>query len=99
VRDSIPHDEGRPKVMAIACQVAGILGAKHKQRVQIGIVERVLGALQTFAQHPLRIKSHFPIDWNHTDIGHEFFSSENKSGNPLISFGGEMSNHVRHAKS
>ena len=91
-RDGVAHDEGGAEMVAIACQVAGILGAKHKQRVQIGIVQRVLGALQTFAQHPLRIKSHFPINWNHSNIGHEFFSSENISENPLVSFVSEMSN-------
>ena len=77
-RDGIAHDEGGAEMVAIACQVARILGAENKQRIQIGIVERVLGALQTFAQHSLRIKSHFPIDRNHSDIRHEFFSSENK---------------------
>ena len=65
-------------MMAITCQVAGIFGAEHKQRIKIGIVERVLGALQTFAQHPLRIKAHFPIDRNHSNIRHSVFLLENK---------------------
>ena len=65
-------------MMAITCQIAGIFRAKYKQRIQIGIVEGVLGPLQTFPQHPLRIKSHFPIDWNHSNIGHSVFLLENK---------------------
>src|SRR5579863_6575489 len=81
-------------MMTVACQVACVLGAKHKQRVEIGVVERVLGALQALAQHALRIKAHFPINRNHSDIGHELFSSEIKSGNPLISSGSGMSNQV-----
>ena len=59
-------------MMAIAHQIAGILGAKHKQRIQIGIVERVLGALQPFPQHPLRIESRFPIDRNESNVRHDF---------------------------
>src|SRR5258708_32185752 len=91
-RDCISHDEGRAEMMAVPCQIAGIFGAEYKKRVKIGIVERGLGALQTFTQHPLRIKARFPIDGNHSNIGHEIFSSENKNGNPLISFSGKMSN-------
>ena len=65
-------------MVAIPCQIARIFRAKHKQRVKIGIVERVLGPLQTFPQHPLRIKSHFPIDRNHSNIRHNVFLLENK---------------------
>ena len=75
-------------MMAIPCQVAGVFGAEHEQRVKIGIVERVLGALQTFAQHPLRIKSHFPIDRNHSNIGHSVFLLENKCTLPLALLAG-----------
>ena len=60
-------------MMAITCQVAGVFGAEYKQRIQIGIVERVLGALQTFPQHALRIKAHFPINRNHSNIRHSVF--------------------------
>src|SRR5690242_15357681 len=82
-RDGISHDESWAEMMAITCQIAGIFRAEYKQGIQVGIVERVLGALQTFPQHPLRIKSHFPIDWNHSNVRQSEFLLENKCTLPL----------------
>jgi hypothetical protein len=73
-------------MMAIAHQVAGVLGAEYKQRVKIGIVERILGALQTFLPHSLRIESRFPINRNHSNVRHGVFLLKNKCTFPLASF-------------
>src|SRR5580704_1378234 len=78
-------------MMAGGGGVGRVFRAENKQRGEGGGVERVLGALQAFAQHALRIEAHFPIDRNHSIVRHELFSSENKNGNPLISCGDEMS--------
>ena len=41
--------------MAITRKIAGIFGAKYKERVKIGIIKRILGALQP----RLVLASHF----------------------------------------
>ena len=82
-RDGVAHDECGAEMMAIARQVARIFGAENKQRIQIGIIQRILGALQAFPQHPLRIEARFPIDWNDSNVRHSVFLPENNRTPPL----------------
>ena len=58
-------------MVPIAHQVAGIFGTKYEKRVEIGVPERLLGASQPVAVHPLRVEPILPIDGNDTDIGHD----------------------------
>lgn len=57
-------------MMAIPQQVARVLGAKDKQRIEVGTIQSVLGSLQPLPQHPLRVESRFPIDWYQSNVRH-----------------------------
>ena len=80
-RDGIPHDERGTEMVPIAGQIPGVLGAEHEERIEVGMIQRILRALQSLAHHAPRIQTYFPIHWNEPDVRHYFPLGERCSVN------------------
>ena len=82
----VPRDVGGSEMVAVARQVAGVLGPEDEQGVEPGILQRLLPAGQTLTVHPDPVEPLLPVDRHGPQIGHPR-ASFMRSGSAFLSRG------------